>query len=262
MAFDWFLLAAQLVNFGLLLVLLRVFLYKPVLNVMQQRDEQLAQTWAEAERVQAEAKADAAQLAAARADLENERRQRLDLIEAEAQRVRTDRLREVEAETAAFRVRQGEALEQGREKTVATLQERSAELLLEELRATLVDLADDDLEQRTTAVFARRLQELDPGRLAELRAAAHEATPVISTAFDLGEAQRNELAQLVKRVANSNAEPSFVTDARLLFGVELTVGAVRVAVSGGERMAALEVAFDDALADLDAKRRTGGTSEA
>jgi len=259
---DWFLLAAQLINFALLLVLLRVFLYKPVLNVMEQREEHLALAWSEAERVQAEAQAEAAELAAARAGMDRERRRRLELVEAEAERLRAGRLREVEAETAAFRASQGEALEEGRKKAVAALQDRSAELLLSELRATLDDLADDDLERRTTAVFARRLRELEPAHVAELRAAALEAAPVIATAFELGEAQRRELAELVNDVTSTTTPPSFVIDDRLLFGVELTVGAVRVAVSGYERLAALEAGFDQALADLEARLRAGGSGEA
>ncbi|MFA5569640.1 MAG: hypothetical protein WC972_13440, partial [Trueperaceae bacterium] len=142
------------------------------------------------------------------------------------------------------------------------LQDRSAELLLSELRATLDDLADDDLERRTTAVFARRLRELEPAHVAELRAAALDAAPVIATAFELGEPQRRELAELVNDVTSTITPPSFVIDDRLLFGVELTVGAVRVAVSGDERLAALEAGFDQALADLEARLRAGGSGEA
>ena len=41
MAFDWFAFSAQLLNFVLLLVLLRVFLYRPVLSIMDQRAKQL-----------------------------------------------------------------------------------------------------------------------------------------------------------------------------------------------------------------------------
>lgn len=63
-------------------------------------------------------------------------------------------------------------------------------------------------------------------------------------------------------VTSSTTPPSFVIDDRLLFGVELTVGAVRVAVSGGERLAALEAGFDEALADLEARLRAGGSGEA
>ena len=250
MGFDWFTLVAQLVNFVLLLVLLRVFLYRPVLGVMQQREERLAATWAEAERALAEARAEAERLAADRAALEAERRARVDRIEGEMQRLRDQRLAEVEAELEADRARRLASLERARQRAVERLRHRSAELLLAELRASLTDLADAELEERVTAVFARRLAALEPERLEQLRAAAKAHAPVVTTAFPASAEQRERLAALLRDTLGGERPPRFESDERLLFGVELTVGALRVAASGRQRVAALEVAFDEALSEL------------
>ena len=49
------LLLSQIVNFILLVVILRTFLYEPILNMLEQRKEKIAQGLREAERVSAAA---------------------------------------------------------------------------------------------------------------------------------------------------------------------------------------------------------------
>ena len=50
MNIDWFTLSAQIVNFLILLVLLRKFLYGPLRNVMQKREEKVTSRLEEARR--------------------------------------------------------------------------------------------------------------------------------------------------------------------------------------------------------------------
>ena len=53
---EWSLLIAQLVNFALLIVLLRMFLYQPILNMLAARKERIVQSMKDAERVSAAAR--------------------------------------------------------------------------------------------------------------------------------------------------------------------------------------------------------------
>ena len=53
---EWPLLISQLINFLILIVLLRMFLYKPVLNMLNARKERIAQSMKDAERVNAAAR--------------------------------------------------------------------------------------------------------------------------------------------------------------------------------------------------------------
>ena len=55
MLINWFTVFAQVLNFLILVALLRWFLYKPILKVMHKRQMQLEDRWQEAERLQAEA---------------------------------------------------------------------------------------------------------------------------------------------------------------------------------------------------------------
>src|SRR5690625_182353 len=137
MSFDWFTFTAQLINFALLLVLLRIFLYRPVLNLMDRRGEELAAAWEDARAAEAAAQQEEARLLAERTALEGDRRERLGRIENEAAELRRARLEEAEAAAERERQRVAAQLERERDTLVGRLTSDSACVLTAELRAAL-----------------------------------------------------------------------------------------------------------------------------
>lgn len=79
------LLLSQIVNFVLLMVILRLVLYGPVMRMLEQRKERIAQSMKDAERV-----------AASRQEAEKEKEQILDAARREAQEVRAQATRDAE----------------------------------------------------------------------------------------------------------------------------------------------------------------------
>jgi F-type H+-transporting ATPase subunit b len=82
---EWPLLISQLINFLILIVLMRMFLYKPVLNMLNTRKERIAQSMRDAERVSAAAR-----------EAEAEKGKILDQARREAQEIRAQATRDVE----------------------------------------------------------------------------------------------------------------------------------------------------------------------
>lgn len=79
------LLVSQIVNFLLLMVILRMLLYKPVLNMLDQRKERIAQSMKDAERASAAAQ-----------EAEMEKSKVLDAARREAQEIRAQATRDAE----------------------------------------------------------------------------------------------------------------------------------------------------------------------
>lgn len=79
------LLVSQIVNFLLLVVILRMLLYKPVLNMLDQRKERIAQSMKDAERASAAAQ-----------EAEMEKSKVLDEARREAQEIRAQATRDAE----------------------------------------------------------------------------------------------------------------------------------------------------------------------
>lgn len=245
MGFDWFTFVAQLVNFGLLLLLLRLFLYRPVLNLMEQRQKQLSQAWEDARAAEANAEAEGARLAAALAELEGERRKRLAQVEEEAAALKTKRKHEAQVEAEEERRRQAARFQSERQALVSRLLDKGASVLVSELNDALRELADSDLEEQSARLFARDLASLPPDQLQRLRGS--EERPVVTTAFQPVPKTRELLTAAVAEATGSSATPDFQLDPSLLFGAALTVGPVRVEASGRRRLANLGTAFEAAL---------------
>jgi F-type H+-transporting ATPase subunit b len=91
---NWPLFISQLVNFVLLMFILRAFLYKPVLGMLEQRRERIAQSMKEAER---------ASLAAREA--EQEKAKILDAARRDAQEIRAQATRDTEKIAQDIRAR-------------------------------------------------------------------------------------------------------------------------------------------------------------
>lgn len=82
---SWGLLISQIVNFAILIVLLRVFLYRPILNMLEQRKQRIAQSMKDAERASVAAQ-----------EAEQEKAKILDIARREAQEIRAQATREAE----------------------------------------------------------------------------------------------------------------------------------------------------------------------
>jgi F-type H+-transporting ATPase subunit b len=148
------LLISQIVNFVILLVLLRAFLYRPILNMLEQRKERIAQSMRDAERVSAAAR-----------EAEQEKARILDAARREVQEVRAQATRDAEkiaqeirsrAEQEATEIRmkaqtdaqaQAEAILANANKQIAELAIAATEKLLGR------ELARQDEQQRFVAEF-------------------------------------------------------------------------------------------------------------
>jgi F-type H+-transporting ATPase subunit b len=126
---EWGLLLSQLVNFGILLVLLNMFLYKPVLNMLAQRRERIAQSMKDAERVSAAAR-----------EAEQEKGKVLDVARREAQEIRAGATRDAEKIAQEVRSRAEQEASDIRLKAQADAQAQ-ADAILADANKQIADLA-------------------------------------------------------------------------------------------------------------------------
>ncbi len=248
MTFDWFTLLAQIFNFALLLVLLRVFLYRPLLATMAEREALATSALTEARRLQAEAQQEREALAAQRAREDAGRAARRAELSEELERLRRERTLAVSRETEALREAAIEALDREVGATLGRLRTDVAGIVLDEVRETLAWLSGHDLEARAVERFLRRLHELPETERRELAEAAGSDVR-FQTAHTLDGGTRDEVVRAVSEVLGAS-EVSFETDERLVLGAVLIAGGVRVDGSASARLEALRERFARVLADL------------
>ena len=126
---EWPLLLSQLINFLLLIVLLRMFLYQPVLNMLNARKERIAQSMRDAERVSAAAR-----------EAEAEKVKVLEVARREAQEIRAQATRDAEKIAQDVRSRAETEATEIRMKAQADAA-KQADLALADANKQIADLA-------------------------------------------------------------------------------------------------------------------------
>ena len=223
MLIDWTTVAAQIVNFVVLLALLKWLLFDRVVRAMDQREEKIASRLDEAARKEEEAYQKAESLEEDRRELESGRRKMLQEAKQQADKKRRELLQQAREEVDQVQDEWQRDLEQQREQFIAELSERAGEALQAALREALKDLADADVQQATARVFLERLERMDGDKRARLGEAVEAADGqiVVASASELPDSLREEITSALKRHFRDDAEIVFETSPELISGLEI-----------------------------------------
>ncbi len=235
MNLDWSTFLLEIINFLVLIWILKRFLYKPVLNAITQRRAAVEKTLSESERLRQEAQTLRDQYEHRLADWEQEkekvRSQMLADVNAERTRLLAGLRSSLEQEREKARVLEarhlGELTRQAEEAAVAQSVEFASRLLSRvagpELGSRLVALILDDLrtlpeEQRQ----ALRAQEQWESLCA---ACAKPEVPVtVTSAYPLTPTQRDALSEALRSLIGRPVACEWLQDTQLLAGVRLSLG--------------------------------------
>ncbi|GIW83187.1 MAG: ATP synthase subunit B [Gemmatales bacterium] len=204
---DWFTTVAQIVNFLILVALLRYFLYGRIVAAMQQREDELAARWEEAERLREQAQEELAAAESTRRQLEDQREALLAEIRAEVNQFRQEMLARVRQEMDQQRQRWASAIQEERESFLRDLRRTVAEQVVQIARRVLADLAGVQLERQIVAHFVDRLRKLGSDDRAALIDSLHrgDRAVTVETSFDVDDQQRAVLVQAIRALL---AEPA------------------------------------------------------
>jgi F-type H+-transporting ATPase subunit b len=233
MLIDWFTVAAQAVNFLLLVWLLKRFLYKPVLAAIDEREKRIAMQIQDAEKKKAEAVQEQAAFSQKNEEVE---KQRAGLLLEAAKTAKTERDRLLEKAR-----KDSEELRTKLTKTVHdefdSLNGRIGTLAVQEVfaiaRKTLAELADVNLDERMTDIFLRRLHDLSDKQREELRTtlATSNRPALVRTAFEVGLPQKTAIEAGVKAILGEGTAIEYETKTGLISGIELTANGQKFAWS-------------------------------
>ena len=242
MLIDWFTVGAQVLNFVILVGLMKHFLYKPVLDAIDARERHIASTVTDADKKRAEAKRErdefqhkyeafdhdrAALMAKAQADAATERKTLLDAAHQAADALAAKRQAALDSEARA--------LMQGLRLRVQT------EVFAIAGR-TLADLATASLEASACEVFIARLRALE-GPAHDTLARALKATPdavVVRSAFELPAAQRKALHKAIEDAFSMKLDLHYETAPALVGGIELVAKGEKFAWTIADYLSALD----------------------
>ena len=250
MLIDWFTVGAQALNFALLVVLMRWFLYKPVLHAIAEREKRIAGELADAATKQAEATAERDELRRKKKELDGQRDELLRKAKDDASAERKRLTDEARTAADALRAKQAAALANEAHASNQALCRRAGEEVFAIARKALTDLATTSLEERMADVLTRRLGEMDGEAKKAFAAAlaASSAQAVVRSAFELPEAQRAAIKDALNRALSADVPVRFEAAPDLISGVEIAVGGRKLSWTLSDYLATLEKDVADLLA--------------
>jgi F-type H+-transporting ATPase subunit b len=249
-AIDWITIAAQIVNFLVLVWLLHRFLYAPVMRAIAERENKIRTRLEDAERARQEAEVEAAKLRETRAEIEAERHALLAGAKSEAEAARVELEREAREEVEKRAEAWRRQVDEERGAFVADLRRRSAQHFYALAREALGDLSGKGLNDAVAERFVERLSEIDEPIASKLCEEAEGAeTPVrIETSFDLNAAVRKRIGAAIREVISPEVRVSYTRADDLICGIRLKAGGQTIGWSLGDYLDRLEAR---ALAGLD-----------
>lgn len=194
MSIDWFTTGAQIINFLILVWLLKKLLFKPIIGAMERREQGLASRLQQAETKMSEAQA-----------LKNQYEKHLQQLQIEKDQVLLQARQQAESEKAQLLQSLSEEIQQKKyqfdtemrkqQQELAPLISRTiAEKSLSLSHKTLTTLADQTLEKRIIEYFLQHLSDLSDDEQVQIKQSLIKDNPAtIITSFEPDTASQKQI---------------------------------------------------------------------
>lgn len=249
MLIDWFTVGAQLLNFLILVWLMKRFLYQPVLDVIATREQKIAAELADAAASKSEAQKQQDEFRQKNRAFD---KQRADLMRqaSEAATTERERLQLADRDAAdAAKARRAKSLQIETQQLHAEIARHAQDQVLDISRRVLGDLASVRLDQQACEVFIQRLRAIDGAVLATLGkalAAASDADPaLLRSAFELPAAQRAAIQGALDETLGRPVPLKFDTAPELVSGIELSAQGQKLAWSISDYLDTLSLGLEE-----------------
>ncbi|MGB0467615.1 MAG: F0F1 ATP synthase subunit delta [Pontibacterium sp.] len=225
MEFNGSTFVLEIINFLVLIWIMKHFFYKPVLDVIEKRRLVIEEKLAGAEALHLSG-----------VELKTHYEARLENWEKERLHARDGLQAEVEEERVRLMAKLNASLEQAREKArigeARRIQEQMNKAVEQALyngsvfvTRLLEQTASEDMEERLIRLFLKEFEQLPPGRIESLRPrwGNAEVKVRLATAYSLKPDQQQQLIRLVNEITGPRASIEFSQDTSLLSGLRMTV---------------------------------------
>jgi F-type H+-transporting ATPase subunit b len=252
MQIDWLTLAAQIVNFLVLVWLLQRFLYRPITRVMERRERRIRERLDEAARTKSEAE-----------DERRAYREKIAELEQQRDRMLTEAREAAEKERKSLEAKAREAIESRKQRWLHELEtqrhtflrdvrRRSTEQFYALARRALGDLAGAGLEEQLALRFLKELEILDKDAREKMTKGCAEAGGRIElrSRFAFSPSVKGQVMEAVHGLFGNDARVEYRTTEDIACGMELKAGSQRIAWSLDSYLDDFEKAVGDQVSSV------------
>ncbi|MCB0521014.1 MAG: F0F1 ATP synthase subunit B [Lewinellaceae bacterium] len=241
MLIDWFTVIAQIVNFLILVYLLKRFLYKPILNAIDEREQRIASQLEDAAKQKADATKEREQFEHLNQDLNEKKETLLKEAQTTAETERQRLLDKAKKEYSSLRKNLHESLDAEKTSLNGELRRRTQQEVFDISRKVLSDLAGTTLESQIATVFLQKLNNLGKDEADQLRSSFKTTEPlIVRSAFDLSPELQSTFAEAIKKLLGAGAQVQFRNSPEGVGGIEISAGGYKIAWTIAEYLDGLE----------------------
>jgi len=262
MLIDWFTVGAQIVNFLILLTLLKIFLFDRITRAMDEREEKINSRFEDADRKKQEAEQEGQSLKKEKQELDEKREQLIAEAEEDAASKRKEWVAQARQEVEKLRGQWKDALSEQKASFGRDLRRLTAEQVYAVSRRVLKDLADEAVEERIIEAFISRAAQLDRDEKNKLSSLLDEQndSATIRSAFEISTKMRQKITRALYQDISETLEIDYQTEPDLLAGIELKAAGKKIGWSVDEYLRTLEKTVLEAIQEQ-ARKDTGRSQE-
>lgn len=249
MLIDWFTVTAQVINFLVLVYLLKRFLYGPIIKAMDEREKKIALRLEEAQKKKDEAWQEVERYQEKNRDLDSRREKLLSEIREEAGAGRKQLINKARNQVDALQANWYEAIQREKEAFFRELRQRAGRYTCAVAGRALNDLASADLEHQIIRVFIERLRGLDEQEWVALEASIRKSGPRIDlrSAFKIPQQMAEEIGEILRDRGCDPVDLQLEISSDVICGIELKVHGRKIAWSLEDYLQTLEESLAEAL---------------
>ncbi|MGA8854279.1 MAG: hypothetical protein WB492_08900 [Christiangramia sp.] len=242
MKINWFTLIAQVINFLILMWLLKRYLYKPILKAIDERENKILAQLNDAEAKKTEAKKERDEFAE-KNETFNKQKEALMAKVIEESNTKAEKLKEQARTNASLlKAKLEKSLQEEQERHHLEISKKIQQEVMSIAKKTLVDLSSSGLEDQIVNTFIIHLKHLKEDNKKQLISALNTGNDqiLIQSAYDFSKDQQASIKETLINFSDQERTFQFKTTPELIAGIELSTNGYKLSWSISEYIKSLQ----------------------
>jgi len=242
MNINWFTVIAQVINFLILVWLLKRFLYKPILKAIDEREKKITAQIKDADDKKAVAAKEQADFKKRNDEFDAQKKAMTDKVIADTNAQRDKLLEDAKNEANTLRSNLEKGIKEKQEADALATADKTQQQVFAITKKALKDMASSSLDEQSVNTFIKRLKVLNDDEKQQFKTAFKSNTNniLVKSAFELPPEQQAAINDGVNETLGTKAGLQFTTSPELISGIELTTNGYKLAWSFAEYLNALQ----------------------
>ncbi|KIA86012.1 F0F1 ATP synthase subunit B family protein [Kaistella jeonii] len=242
MKIDWFTVIAQVINFLILVWLLKKFLYKPILYAVNEREKKISAELKDAAAKKTDAQKEQDDFKKKNDDFDTNKKELIDKAVADANVEKEKLITAAKADANALGTSMEKEFKEKQDQDKKDIAQNTQKQIFSITRKALTELASVSLEAQSVDAFIKHLNAATKEEKKKFIDAfkVNANAILVRSAFDLPEKLQSDITDAVNELLNTKTNLKFKTAPELISGIELSTDGYKIEWSFSEYLNELQ----------------------